>query len=328
MKKVLVYVGAGLMLGLASCGKDANVGGTATQDGPRKIRITMKATRQALPTDEQARAGDTRVTLDGTTLKWSEGDSFLLMDDQGGAYKFDIVSGWGTPDGTFTGEVDANSARGEYYPYFMAINPYESGNNFASSTQTVPADQVSDNTPDGGVGKYIIQIGAAFIDANSGSDNLPESTVQFMGNVTAIWDVIINNPSNLPIRSVKIRAMDDALEPFTISSTQNNGLVVGSWIPDAAPVPTFSSTYSNYIATTFDSPQSADRVTARLALFPVNFSNATPLQNYTDLQFEVTLDNGQTYIFYRPGIGSSLAPGSINHSTIANLNDPAATIVN
>ena len=217
-----------MVWGLASCSKDAAQGGNATQNGAKKVKITMKVTAP----------GSTRATVDGNltdgyVMNWAEGDSFSLMDDQGNAYRMTLQDGADTPDGIFEGEIDANSARGEIAPGigFMAINPYVSGNTFASYTIAIPADQTTDDTADGGLGNYLFQWGGAAFDASSGDDKLPAPTVQFE-QLSTFWEITIANPSNLSIKSVKVKAADDAVEP----DERLAPLGVPNPAPDAFPV--------------------------------------------------------------------------------------------
>jgi len=302
MKKILGYVGAGLMVwGLASCSKDAAQGGNATQNGAKKVKITMKVTAP----------GSTRATVDGNltdgyVMNWAEGDSFSLMDDQGNAYRMTLQDGADTPDGIFEGEIDANSARGEIAPGigFMAINPYVSGNTFASYTIAIPADQTTDDTADGGLGNYLFQWGGAAFDASSGDDKLPAPTVQFE-QLSTFWEITIANPSNLSIKSVKVKAADDAVEPFGTSATASGLGNQG----------TSSYTFSNYIATTFSTSRTDSKVSARLAMFSTNyFQQSAPAG--TDLQIEVTLDDGSIYVFNRPGVTKSITPGVVVQSNV------------
>jgi len=276
------------MVGFASCGKDANVGDKTTQTGAM-INITMKATSPGAP------QSDTRATVDGTAMNWEAGDAFTLFDNAGNNATMTLSAGAGTATGTFTGAIASAPARTAFY----AINAQGAvGSDPAAVPVAVTADQVQAGATDAaGLGHYMISVGQVTGDPVA-ADNL---TVQFQ-HLTAIWDIMMDNPSGLSIKSVKVSASDSFSDtPFVTAGTVD--------ITGAAPVFT-PATYSNYIATTFSAAQTGSSVTARLAMLPVTLTGK-------NLQITVTLDNGQTYLFNRPGVTKDITGGKNVQSSVS-----------
>lgn len=123
MKK---YASILILLGALSCSVVEEVGSPIITDS----RITIGVSTES---DSQ-----TKTSLDGNSVVWSENDVIKLYTAEGGNGDFTLASGAGTNSATFTGTLSGSSA---YY----AVYPASAANGFNKSTKelmlTIPEVQ-------------------------------------------------------------------------------------------------------------------------------------------------------------------------------------------
>lgn len=123
MKK---YASILILLGALSCSVVEEVGSPIITDSKITIGVNTESDSQ------------TKTSLDGNAVIWSENDVIKLYTAEGGNGDFTLVSGAGTNSAKFTGTL---SSSGTYY----AVYPASAANGFDKSTKelmfTIPAVQ-------------------------------------------------------------------------------------------------------------------------------------------------------------------------------------------
>lgn len=118
--KTLLALMAGTMA-LAACSDDAIVENNIPQEPEQEVSKLVPMTFTA----HQENEGDTRTTIDGTSIKWSELDKISIFDGSAencGNQCFELKSGAGTTSGEFQGNA-AEGAETYYalYPYSESV---------------------------------------------------------------------------------------------------------------------------------------------------------------------------------------------------------------
>lgn len=119
--KTLLALMAGTMA-LAACSDDAIVENNIPQEPEQEVSKLVPMTFTA----HQENTGDTRTTIDGTSIKWSQLDKISIFDGSAqncGNQCFELKSGAATTSGEFQG--NAAEGAGTYYalyPYVETVN--------------------------------------------------------------------------------------------------------------------------------------------------------------------------------------------------------------
>lgn len=117
--KTVFAMMAGAMA-LAACSEDAIVENNIPQEPEQEVSKLVPMTFTA----HQENEGETRATIDGTSIKWSEGDEISIFDGSAencGNQCFTLTSGENTTSGVFQGNAaeDADTYLA-LYPYVMS----------------------------------------------------------------------------------------------------------------------------------------------------------------------------------------------------------------
>ncbi|MBQ0149711.1 MAG: tyrosine-protein phosphatase [Bacteroidales bacterium] len=113
-----------------------NQAGTGSQAGtefPRRPESTVAAGSPASATPE------TKVSLDGMAVVWSDGDSFRVLSENGGDWLMTLSEGAGTRNGVFQGQ---SSSGIEPDASAMAVFPGTAFSAYSAGTMTIAIPQV------------------------------------------------------------------------------------------------------------------------------------------------------------------------------------------
>lgn len=125
MKKTLFLITVAVVMVFTGCQKESPL------DNESKIAVLSASI------EHQSEPGATKTYLDGTTVKWSAGDSITVFYSDNNGYRFNLTTGDGTPYANFT-SVGTPSGTPQY-----AVYPYDSGASISGSdiTFNLPATQ-------------------------------------------------------------------------------------------------------------------------------------------------------------------------------------------
>lgn len=106
-----------------------------TPIAPMTIKITASPERPGTP--------ESKVTLEGTTVVWNSGDSFIAVSEDGGNWTMKLTEGAGTSSGTFEGQSETGTVPGAGT---MGIYPSTAFASFASGAMTITIPEVQHYT--------------------------------------------------------------------------------------------------------------------------------------------------------------------------------------
>jgi hypothetical protein len=279
MKRISYFLSAILACLFLACGDDKKVTGEPDPiepdepvvENPVSIEIQGEATLSPFVT---------RATTDGTTVSWSDYDTFRLYNEVEKAVS-DTKMSFGKTNGATTATFTGMAAFVEGARAFYGVYPYTLGSITVSDYTKYPISIAGDQTA-AAAADYLIALAYKSFTGNPDADHPLD--LQFK-TITSQWRVNLQNDDEYNVKGVQIvvdpNGATPSAEPFITSGTIDIKKDYATTAVTVLPVTRGTSLGTTFAASSTDAAQ-----TATLYLLPTTVAG--------DLKVIVTLDDNSS----------------------------------